>query len=36
MRAVRFSAELGFKIEKSTSDSILKNRQLLMKENRMP
>ena len=29
MRAVRFSAELGFKIEKSTSDSILKNRQLL-------
>ena len=29
MRAVRFSAELGFKIEKNTSDSILKNRQLL-------
>ncbi len=29
MRAVRFSAELGFKIEKSTSDSILKNRRLL-------
>ena len=29
MRAVRFSAELGFTIEKNTSDSILKNRRLL-------